>query len=165
SIDTWFNGFHPSLVAIVWMGYDNPRPLGDRETGGSMSLPVWINFMDTALKGVPEVSPTAPAGVVNVNGEWYFDEYAPGASGGVASLGLSPVASGDPAPVAARGGEVGITPTAPLVPSVPLTPVNGPRPSPAPAPAPADKSLQNADGQAPQRPTEERRSILDLFRN
>jgi penicillin-binding protein 1A len=53
SIDTWFNGFHPSLVAIVWMGYDNPRSLGDRETGGGLSLPVWINFMETALKGVP----------------------------------------------------------------------------------------------------------------
>src|SRR5512133_1410717 len=75
-IDTWFNGFQPTLVAIVWMGYDNPRSLGDRETGGSLSLPVWINFMDTALKGVPVREPSAPEGVVNVGGEWYYDEYA-----------------------------------------------------------------------------------------
>src|SRR6059058_2055828 len=40
SIDTWFNGFHPTLVAIVWMGYDQPRSLGDRETGGGLSLPI-----------------------------------------------------------------------------------------------------------------------------
>ncbi len=78
SIDTWFNGFQPTLVAIVWMGYDNPRSLGDRETGGSLSLPVWINFMETALKGVPVMEPSAPEGVVNVGGEWYYDEYAPG---------------------------------------------------------------------------------------
>ena len=78
SIDTWFNGFQPTLVAIVWMGYDNPRSLGDRETGGSLSLPVWINFMETALKGVPVMEPSAPEGVVNVGGEWYYDEYARG---------------------------------------------------------------------------------------
>ena len=46
SIDTWFNGFHPSLVAVVWMGYDTPRSLGDRETGGGLSLPIWISFME-----------------------------------------------------------------------------------------------------------------------
>ncbi|HET8745800.1 MAG TPA: penicillin-binding protein 1A, partial [Ramlibacter sp.] len=87
SIDTWFNGFHPSLVAIVWMGYDTPRSLGDRETGGGLSLPIWINFMETALKGVPVMEPAAPEGVINVAGEWYYDEYAPGA--GIRSLGLA----------------------------------------------------------------------------
>jgi penicillin-binding protein 1A len=97
SIDTWFNGFHPSVVAIVWMGYDNPRPLGDRETGGSMSLPVWINFMETALKGVPETAPTAPEGVVNIAGEWFYDEYSRG--GGVSSLGVTPVPQGEPLPI------------------------------------------------------------------
>ena len=43
SIDTWFAGFQPTLAAVVWMGYDTPRSLGDRETGGGLSLPVWIN--------------------------------------------------------------------------------------------------------------------------
>jgi penicillin-binding protein 1A len=150
SVDTWFNGFHPSLVAIVWMGYDNPRPLGDRETGGSMSLPVWINFMETALKGVPQVAPTAPAGVVNVGGEWYFDEYAPGS--GVSSLGLDAAPVGEPIPVT-PGGTIGTAPTVPLVP--------GPS-SPAPQ---ADRSLTNSDGQPPARPAPEHRSLLDLFRN
>jgi penicillin-binding protein 1A len=146
SIDTWFNGFHPSLVAVVWMGYDNPRPLGDRETGGSMSLPVWINFMQTALKGVPEVAPVAPPGVVNVGGEWYYEEYAGG--GGVTSLGL------------------------PVEPLIPLTgdlqPLSGSSGQATPV-RPGDKSLLNADGMppppAPRPADEQRRSILDLFRN
>ena len=60
SIDTWFDGFHPTLAAVVWMGYDKPRSLGDRETGGGLSLPVWINFMETALKGVPVMEPRRP---------------------------------------------------------------------------------------------------------
>src|SRR6185369_6017379 len=100
-IDTWFNGFQPTLVAIVWMGYDNPRSLGDRETGGSLSLPVWINFMESALKGVPVMEPSAPEGVVNVGGEWYYDEFARG--GGVANLGGgAPPESGSPVPIVQR---------------------------------------------------------------
>lgn len=86
SIDTWFAGFQPTLAAVVWMGYDTPRKLGDRETGGGLSLPIWINYMDVALKGVPVSEPAAPAGVVNVGGEWYYEEYASGA--GVRSLGF-----------------------------------------------------------------------------
>ncbi|WP_307688328.1 penicillin-binding protein 1A [Variovorax ginsengisoli] len=88
SLDAWFAGFQPTRAAIAWMGYDTPRKLGDRETGGGLSLPIWISYMETALKGVPvtDLTATPPAGVVNVGGEWYFDDYAPGR--GVASLGL-----------------------------------------------------------------------------
>ena len=86
SMDAWFAGYHRNLAAVVWIGYDTPRKLGDRETGGGLSLPVWINFMATALNNMPVMDATAPEGVVNVNGEWYFDEYARG--GGVTSLGL-----------------------------------------------------------------------------
>jgi penicillin-binding protein 1A len=136
SIDTWFNGFQPTLVAIVWMGYDTPRSLGDRETGGGLSLPVWINFMETALKGVPVMEPTAPEGVVNVGGEWYYEEFARG--GGVSNLGGTSVTEpGASGPAVPRG--------------------------------PEDKSLLNSDGlppsRAPSPPADERRSILDLFRN
>jgi penicillin-binding protein 1A len=86
SMDAWFAGYHRNLAAVVWIGYDTPRKLGDRETGGGLSLPVWISFMETALKNMPVMDAFAPEGVVNVNGEWYFDEYARG--GGVSSLGL-----------------------------------------------------------------------------
>jgi penicillin-binding protein 1A len=86
SMDTWFAGFHQSLVAVVWMGYDTPRKLGDKETGGSLSLPVWIDFMKTALKGVPVQEPTPPEGLVNSGGEWFYEEFTRGT--GIRSLGL-----------------------------------------------------------------------------
>ena len=86
SMDAWFAGFHHNLAAVVWIGYDTPRKLGDRETGGGLSLPVWISFMETALKSMPVMDAIAPEGVLNINGEWYFDEFAKG--GGVTSLGL-----------------------------------------------------------------------------
>ena len=86
SIDTWFAGFQRSVVAIVWIGYDNPRKLGDNETGGGLALPIWIDFMRYALNGVPVDKYAVPDGVVNVNDEWFYEEYAQGA--GVSSLGL-----------------------------------------------------------------------------
>jgi penicillin-binding protein 1A len=86
SLDAWFAGFQPTMTAVAWMGYDTPRKLGDRETGGGLSLPIWITYMETAIKGVPVAEMPAPGGVVHVGGEWYYDDYAPGR--GVASLGL-----------------------------------------------------------------------------
>ncbi|QGW80093.1 penicillin-binding protein 1A [Variovorax paradoxus] len=87
SFDTWFAGFQPTTVGIAWIGYDTPRQLGVRgETGGSLSLPIWIGYMQTALKGVPVSKIAEPAGVVNIDGEWYFDDFTPGH--GVASLGV-----------------------------------------------------------------------------
>ena len=86
SLDAWFAGFQRSVVAVVWMGYDNPRKLGDRETGGGLSLPVWIDYMQPMLKGVPVQEPPVPEGVVNIGGEWFYEEYTRGA--GVSSLGL-----------------------------------------------------------------------------
>jgi penicillin-binding protein 1A len=150
SIDTWFNGFHPTLVGIVWMGYDTPRSLGDRETGGGLSLPVWINFMETALKGVPIMEPAAPEGLVNLGGEWYYEEYARG--NGVGSLGLS---GGEPAAGGAGGAEA-------------RRPSAGGSSGEQGPGAPTDRSMVNSGGMpppVPPAPGEERRSILDLFRN
>ena len=85
SMDAWFAGYQPTLVAAVWMGYDTPRNLGARETGGGLSLPIWINYMRTALKDVPVAEPKPPEGVVRVGGDWYYEEYARG--GGISNLG------------------------------------------------------------------------------
>ncbi|MGM9516392.1 penicillin-binding protein 1A [Roseateles sp. DB2] len=76
SMDAWFAGYQQDLVAVVWIGYDQPRKLGDRETGGGLSLPVWIEFMGFALKNVPVAEIQPPEGVVQINGEWFYDEYA-----------------------------------------------------------------------------------------
>jgi penicillin-binding protein 1A len=105
SMDAWFAGYQPTLTAVTWIGYDTPRKLGDRETGGGLSLPVWISYMETALKNVPVMEPTAPEGVVHVGGEWYFDEFAKGS--GVAGLGLG-VGAG-----AAQEEKIGATPKPP----------------------------------------------------
>jgi penicillin-binding protein 1A len=86
SIDTWFAGFQPTVVGIVWIGYDTPRKLGDNETGGGLSLPIWVDYMRHALNGVPVQQYAVPAGVVNTNDEWFYDEYTHGS--GVASVGL-----------------------------------------------------------------------------
>jgi penicillin-binding protein 1A len=86
SMDAWFAGYQPTLTAITWIGYDTPRKLGDRETGGGLSLPVWISFMETALRDVPVSEYAAPEGVVKLGGEWFFEEFAHGA--GVSNLGL-----------------------------------------------------------------------------
>jgi penicillin-binding protein 1A len=86
SMDAWFAGFQPTLAAVVWIGYDTPRKLGDRETGGGLSLPVWIELMQHALTSVPIQPLQPPEGVILANGYWMFDEYA--GAGGIASVGL-----------------------------------------------------------------------------
>lgn len=127
SVDAWFVGYHPTVVAASWVGYDTPRNLGSRETGGGLSLPIWISYMSEALKGVPVAEYLPPPGVISVGGEWYFEEYGPGH--GVRGLGLN-----DAWPGAAPGN----------------------------MPAP----IVGAEGGVA-RPVEaeDRRSILDLFRN
>nr|WP_185734560.1 penicillin-binding protein 1A [Burkholderia sp. Bp9031] len=87
SHDAWFAGYQHTLAAIAWIGYDNPRSLGDRETGGGLSLPVWIDYMGAALKGVPEFKPTMPDDVQSLGGELYFTEFAPG-HGFVSTVGV-----------------------------------------------------------------------------
>jgi len=89
SHDAWFAGYAGGLVAVGWVGFDQPRQLGVRETGGGLALPIWIDYMAGALKGVPEVTRDTPPGVVQVNGEVYLQEFEPGQ--GIASLGLDEV--------------------------------------------------------------------------
>jgi penicillin-binding protein 1A len=85
SMDAWFAGYTAHNVAVVWIGHDQPRKLGDRETGGGLALPVWIDFMGTALRNAPVEEPAAPEGVVNIAGEWFYEEYTSGT--GVKELG------------------------------------------------------------------------------
>ncbi len=91
-VDAWFAGYNPKHVAVVWMGYDQPRTLGS-ETGGSAALPIWINYMATALKDIAQEIPSMPDGVTQIkinlsNGrrandnegglyEYFYEEYPP----------------------------------------------------------------------------------------
>jgi penicillin-binding protein 1A len=76
AVDAWFAGFQPSVVAVAWMGYDNPRSLGQRESGGGLALPIWIDYMGRVLKGAPEQTMAPPDSVtrIGLNGveDWIY---------------------------------------------------------------------------------------------
>jgi len=79
SHDAWFAGFTPNLVGVAWMGFDQPRSLGSRETGGGAALPIWLEYMRVALKDQPDLPPPAPpSGLNRIGGELYFAEFPPG---------------------------------------------------------------------------------------
>jgi penicillin-binding protein 1A len=91
NVDAWFCGFNASVVGVSWIGFDQPRSLGNNETGGVAALPIWISFMQKALKGVPEKKLELPEGVISVRvnpdtglrddasnvSEYFFAEYPP----------------------------------------------------------------------------------------
>ncbi|GLU31788.1 penicillin-binding protein 1A [Trinickia caryophylli] len=85
--DGWFAGYQPTLVAVAWMGYDQPRSLGSREFGAQLALPIWVEYMSRALRGVPQVQMPMPDSVVTLNGELYYADMTPG-NGFVASIGV-----------------------------------------------------------------------------
>jgi len=89
ALDGWFSGYGGKLVAVSWMGYDEPKSLGSREFGATLALPAWIDYMRVALKGVPETPHPAPSGVVQKDDDWIYAEFAD--TGGVASLGMDDV--------------------------------------------------------------------------
>jgi penicillin-binding protein 1A len=66
NVDAWFAGYQPTLVAIAWIGFDQPKKLGRNETGARAALPIWMGYMSAALKGVPEMGADPPEGVVTV---------------------------------------------------------------------------------------------------
>ncbi len=94
SMDAWFCGFQPTIVAISWIGFDTPRSLGEKETGGGAALPMWMSYMGKVLKDVPEAEYTMPENMVavriNDNGlrdpngsrvEYFYQENIPPAAG------------------------------------------------------------------------------------
>lgn len=89
--DAWFVGYHPTLSAAVWLGYDQPRNLGRRATGGGLALPIWIDFMGQALRNTPVQEIPAPTGVAFAGGDWLYEEYADG--GYVQRLGFDDAAT------------------------------------------------------------------------
>jgi len=87
SVDAWFAGYTPRLVGVAWLGFDQPKTLGDRETGGGAALPVWLGYMDKALERFPEEPPGAPpSGLIVEDGAMFFAEYPPDEA--ISSVGL-----------------------------------------------------------------------------
>ena len=64
-VDAWFCGYQMTVAGCAWVGFDQPRKLGDKETGGVAALPIWIGYMSRALKDVPIQTPSAPEGLVS----------------------------------------------------------------------------------------------------
>jgi penicillin-binding protein 1A len=94
AMDAWFAGYQQNLAAVVWIGYDTPRKLGDRETGGGLSLPVWIDFMEIALRNLPVSEMPVPPGLVNVGGDWMYNDYTNGNN--ITTLGVGAEATEKP---------------------------------------------------------------------
>lgn len=105
SVDAWFAGYQPTLAAVTWIGYDAPRNLGSRETGGGLSLPIWINFMERALQGVPVAEISPPEGVLQSGGgDWAYEESS--RNGSIGSLAEGEAGRASPvAPPAAPANE------------------------------------------------------------
>ena len=79
AVDAWFAGYQPSLAAAVWVGYDKPRGMGGGESGGRIALPIWIDYMGAALKGVPVAQPPSPPeGLVRDGEDWLYAEWRDG---------------------------------------------------------------------------------------
>ena len=76
AIDGWFAGYGANVVAVAWMGYDEPKSLGGREFGATLAMPIWIDYMRTALSKRPVQERVAPEGVVRQDDDWIYAEYA-----------------------------------------------------------------------------------------
>jgi len=81
AVDGWFAGYGGKVVAVAWMGYDEPRSLGSHEYGATVAMPAWIDYMRVALAKVPERAPLVPEGVVKAGEDWVYAEFAEQAPG------------------------------------------------------------------------------------
>ncbi len=105
NVDAWFCGYNATQVGVAWIGFDQPKTLGANETGSVAALPIWINYMQRALKGVPEKLPSPPDGLISVRinaesglrddastlSEYFFAEFPP--RGGEDAFGMLPPAT------------------------------------------------------------------------
>ena len=78
AVDAWFAGYQNRIVAVSWIGFDQPKNLGSREFGGGLALPVWINYMQTALRNQLIEDRPMPSSITIVDGDYqYVDPPAP----------------------------------------------------------------------------------------
>lgn len=80
SIDAWFAGYQAKLVGIAWIGFDQPKNLGNKETGGGLALPIWISYMQRGLKEIPVEERAIPKGIIQAEGDYFYAENPPGSA-------------------------------------------------------------------------------------
>jgi len=122
AVDGWFSGYGGNVVAVAWMGYDDPRSLGGREFGATLALPIWIDYMKVALAKRPQEERAEPEGLVRENDDWVYQEYAE-----------TPVL-----------GNIDLDQGAPADPNAPPADPNAPPGQPAQAPTPQQTQVQNS---------------------
>ncbi|MFN3792921.1 penicillin-binding protein 1A [Massilia sp.] len=122
AIDGWFAGYGGKVVAVAWMGYDEPRSLGGREFGATLALPIWIDYMRVALaKLPPQEERLEPEGVVREDDDWVFEEFVERPD--LRAIDIDPGLDDPPVEVDPVMGEpVPQSPTAPAAPPPPPPP-------------------------------------------
>ena len=93
AVDGWFAGYASNVVAVSWMGYDQPKSLGGREFGATLALPIWIDYMRQALSGQPPSERKPPPGISYVDGDWLYDEFKGDAGVKALDVEVSPLKS------------------------------------------------------------------------
>jgi penicillin-binding protein 1A len=130
AMDGWFSGYGGNVVAVAWMGYDDPKSLGGREFGATLALPIWIDYMRVALGKRPQEQRVQPEGIVRENDDWVYAEFAESPTFGGIDLDQQPAPD----------------PTTPVDPNAPADPNAPPAQQAAqqPAPQPKQQQLQNS---------------------
>jgi penicillin-binding protein 1A len=146
AVDGWFAGYGGNVVAVAWMGYDDPKSLGGREFGATLAMPIWIDYMRVALAKRPEQKRPVPEGVVSYNDDWLYSEYAENTD--FKSIDVDPDAIGRAALARVQAAPVLVPVPGPAGPAAPVV-------LPAPAAVPAQER-QERPGQ--ERPWQERPS-------
>ena len=138
AVDGWFAGYAGNVVAVSWMGYDEPRSLGGREFGSTLAMPIWIDYMRAALAKAPPVERTAPEDVVHDGEDWIYPEFIDAGETRTIDIEQAPVEQ----PLDIPPGSQEVPPDAspfderPAIEALPqVAPQVGPPLAPAPAPA------------------------------
>jgi penicillin-binding protein 1A len=138
AMDGWFSGYGGNVVAVAWMGYDDPKSLGGREFGATLALPIWIDYMRVALPKRPQEERPQPQGVVRENDDWVYAEFAESPNFSHIDLDADPGANPNADPNAATNAAAqgaAVPPGTTGAPGQPAAPANG-----APAAAPPQSS-------------------------
>jgi len=137
AIDGWFAGYAGNVVAVSWMGYDEPRSLGGREFGSTLAMPIWVDYMRVALAKVPPQERVPPDDVVSDGQDWIYPEFAD--AGEVRTIDIAPPPLAPPPgeyeqlpPEAPLDGAPALEALPPLAPGAPPPPPSTPVPAPPP---------------------------------
>jgi len=134
AVDGWFAGYAGNVVAVSWMGYDEPRSLGGREFGSTLAMPIWIDYMRVALAKAPPVERTPPEDVVHDGVDWVYPEFIDAGETRTIDIEQAPLEQ----PLDIPPGSQEVPPDASPFderPAIEALPPVAPPPAPAPAPA------------------------------